>query len=262
MERSDFIKSVIGLFGASVLPSGVYKEFKKIYLLQSFVRGFCYYEGPSLLDKMQPGQLLELVHESDNKHDKCAIALYFNSQKIGFIPREDNQILSKLMDAEVLELLAEITHIEPKAETWENVRVAIYLLKETENKLPPHAQYLTELKTPKYRTLNWSEDRVGKIYEAPRSKKILNGEDFYKELVKNSKTDSVYDLIHENFSPEEMEHAVEESRIVIDRKKLPQEISNDDVIKALDEKIILLEEIFGEDGYVVANINRLAEMPH
>lgn len=36
--------------------------------------------------------------EPDNKYDSRAIALYFEGEKIGFIPREDNVILSGFLD--------------------------------------------------------------------------------------------------------------------------------------------------------------------
>ncbi len=62
-------------------------HYKKYYLLQCFVRGFRFYEGPNLLGGMAEGHELELVREPDNEYDDCAIALYWNGKKIGFIPR-------------------------------------------------------------------------------------------------------------------------------------------------------------------------------
>lgn len=63
MDRSDFLKNIIGLFGLAVLPPLALKQYHKLYLLQFFVRGFKFYDGPKLLDIMSEGSMLELVRE-------------------------------------------------------------------------------------------------------------------------------------------------------------------------------------------------------
>jgi len=124
MDRSDFLKNIIGLFGLAVLPPLAVKQYQKLYLLQCFVRGFKFYDGPQLLNNMKEGSMLELVREPDNKYDECAIALHYNNQKIGYIPSESNEVLSRLLDSKAVELVAEITHLQKEAATWENMHVA------------------------------------------------------------------------------------------------------------------------------------------
>lgn len=97
MNRSAFLKNLIGLFGISALPPKMVKQYRKIYLLQSFVRGFRFYEGPKIIHEINKSGLLELVREPDNQYDPCAIALHFNGKKIGFLPMESNEMLSILM---------------------------------------------------------------------------------------------------------------------------------------------------------------------
>src|SRR3954469_9287365 len=103
---------------------------------------------------MNEGEMLELVREPQNEHDENAIALHWNGHMIGYIPREENRILSRLMDIGTPELMAEITHIQPQARTWENVHIAVLILKER-----PRGDYkkipadLRSLETPKYFTL-------------------------------------------------------------------------------------------------------------
>src|SRR5690606_8487136 len=123
MNRSSFVKSLIGMFGLSAVPLEWIKQYQKIYLLQCFIRGFRFHKGQSMLNLMKEGDMLELVREPDNEYDNCAIALHFNKEKIGYIPRESNEILSRLIDSGAVELLAEITHLEPKAKAWENVHL-------------------------------------------------------------------------------------------------------------------------------------------
>jgi len=57
-----------------------------------------------------------------------------------------------------------------------------------------------------------------------------------------------------------MQAAVDKSLLVINRNKLPADLSLDKVIEALEEGIIQLEETFEEHGYVVAQVDRVAEL--
>lgn len=260
MNRIDFIKGIIGVFGASVLPKSIYREYQKIYLLQSFVRGFRYYEGPGMLTQMKVGQLIELVREPDNPYDSCAIALYCNNHKIGYIPSEDNPVLSRLLDARLLDILAEITHLEPNAQTWENVCIAIYVLKESSSSMHQSQQYLTTLDTPEYHTLGWSDQKLGRICRKAEIER-MTGSEFYDALVQFSETDEVYDLIHNSFpTGEDLTEVVEGMRLIIDKRNIPAALHEDRVLKAIDETEILLDHYFGKEGYVVANVDRVAEL--
>lgn len=264
MTRTDFIKGIMGLFGIAVLPKSVVKQYQKIYLLQSFVRGFKFYEGPSLLETMHTGDMLELVREPGNGHDPCAIALHFNNHKIGYIPKEENEVLSRLLDSGVIELMAEITHLEPQAATWENVHIAVYVLKKMNViSLTGDAAYLSVLDTPHYRTLKYKNDHIARIeYEEEEDEdEVYDGDSFYDQLVAHSQTDEVYTLIHTGFSTQEaMDEAVKEARLVVNEKKLPEYLKMDPVIRALDEGVVKLGQFFDEDGYVSANVNRVAEL--
>lgn len=159
MTRSDFLKTLLKSFAIGRLPVSITKDFRKIYLLQSFVAGFQYYEGVPLLSGMKEGDLLELVREPGNKYDSCAIALHWQGKKIGFIPAAINEMLSYLLDAEALSLFAVITHLEKNAQPWENVAIAVYFVQEVNKELPAHASYLTRIEAPHYRTLKHKERR-------------------------------------------------------------------------------------------------------
>ena len=92
--------------------------------------------------------------------------MHWNQKKIGFIPAEDNEILSKLLDIGIPELIAEITFLQPAAAAWENVRIAISVLKEipASEQVPSTAAYLTQLETPRYRTLKRADERSDAVY--------------------------------------------------------------------------------------------------
>lgn len=129
MDRRKFIRGIAGICGAAVMPVNIFQHRQKIYLLRCFVRGFCYYDGDELLPRMRQGDALQLVREPHNAFDPDAIALYYDDCKIGFIPRESNGVISKLMDSETLQIKAEITRVQLNAATWEQVLAAVYFVK-------------------------------------------------------------------------------------------------------------------------------------
>ena len=158
LSRSDFLKQLIASLTVGKLPVTITKNFRKIYLLQCFVAGFRYYDGMKLLDTMKEGDLIALVREPGNIHDSCAIALYMQGRKIGFVPAANNQMLSYLLDAEALSLFAVITHLEKNTQPWENLAIAVYFIQEADKDLALHANYLTRIEAPHYRTLNKKEN--------------------------------------------------------------------------------------------------------
>lgn len=174
MKRFQFIKGLIAATVVSALPRQKSTVYQKIYLLQCFVAGFRYYTGKNILSKFRIGDMLTMKREADNKYDKNAIALYWNDAKIGFIPAQENTLLSRLLDADSVKLIAEITHIEKDAQLWESIAIAVSQLKEIEhsdalkNSIP---EYLTVLETPEYETLpdnvaGEKERDLGRLLEA------------------------------------------------------------------------------------------------
>ncbi|PJJ07226.1 HIRAN domain-containing protein [Flavobacterium sp. 1] len=262
MTRGNFLRNLIGFYGIASLPLEMVKQYQKVYLLQCFVRGFQYYEGPKIVNQINSSGLLEMVHEPDNEYDPCAIALHFNNQKIGFIPMESNEVLSVLLDTKLLDLQAEITHIEPNASDWESIYVAIYAMTEIkDNQTQENIEPYTLLETPKYYTLKSNHNTYTRIYLDDENE-ILNGEQFYETLVNNSSTDIVYDLIHYSFdNGQEMETVINESRMVIQKNSIPKDIEVSDLEATLNDKILKIENVFDDDGYIIANVNKVATIP-
>jgi hypothetical protein len=131
MNRTEFLKKLSGAAGFMLLPIKKLTAKKKNWLLQFHVRGFQYYNGPNIVYQMKPGESLTLVREPKNPYDKHAIALYHCNQKIGFVPREDNAVLSRLLDSHAATIKAEIIQIHPGAGPFDAVYAGIYLYGET-----------------------------------------------------------------------------------------------------------------------------------
>ena len=267
MTRATFLKNLIGLYGVSSIPLAMVKQYQKVYLLQCFVRGFTYYEGPKMINELNTSGLLQMVREPDNEYDPCAIALHFNSKKIGFIPMESNEVLSVLIDTKLLNLQAEITHIEPNAQTWENVFVAIYAMTEIDNQASQEliAPY-TMLDSPEYYTLKssnntytriyYDEEVISETYEYSNKNDVLNNVSEY-ELPEN---------INQIFAQSdeekiELEAAASESRIVIQSKQIPRNLSIIEVGEKLNNELINIQDTFQEDGYIVANMDKIGAFP-
>jgi hypothetical protein len=261
MTRGYFLRNIIGFYGIASLPLEMVKQYQKVYLLQCFVRGFQYYNGPKIINQINKSGLLEMIREPENEYDPCAIALYFNNQEIGFIPMESNEVLSVLIDTKLLKLQAEITHIEPKASDWERIHVAIYAMTAIESQTKETIEPYTILERPNYYTLKSSHNTYTEI-AFENVDKVLDGKQFYKTMVKNSSPKTIENLINDSFqNKNEMETVVNESRIIIQRNKIPRDIS----IAAIEAKVnnlsIEIDNIFNDDGYIIANVDTLATMP-
>lgn len=152
MKRNEFLQRLIGISGLGFLSLPEVESKQKIYLLQTFVAGFRFYKGVELLQHMQQNDFVELRREPDNEHDPFAVALYWQQEKVGFLPAESNETIARLLDAEALHLIGVITHLKQDVQPWENVVVGVYFLSD-KNPLPPHASYLTQLAKPEYRTI-------------------------------------------------------------------------------------------------------------
>ncbi len=68
------------------------------YLFKTHIAGFSYWNGPKVFEKLKIGSKLTMKREKDNFYDSYAVALYFENEKIGFLPREDNRIIAGFLD--------------------------------------------------------------------------------------------------------------------------------------------------------------------
>ncbi len=252
MKRSQFIKNLFALGGLAVLPANVFINYQKFYLLQFFVAGFRFYRGMELLDVMQEGDMLELVREPENEFDECAIALHWNNEKIGFIPREENALLSRLIDADALDLIAEITHLNKEVKPWENVHVAVSFLKETGSGIPDKLQYLTVLRTPYYRTFKVQNNKVFRIKMEDVVEPETSNTDWYEFLVDNSEDNSIYDIIHSSDVQPEYPYGRDTGDyILVNKKRLPADEAVQKIVDDAEKVMGELNDVFDEDGYIV-----------
>lgn len=73
---------------------------REIYLLTITIAGTSFCEKIHELEPLLlPGIELKMIRLPMNTHDNKAIGIYFENTRIGWVPREENPILSRLMDA-------------------------------------------------------------------------------------------------------------------------------------------------------------------
>lgn len=96
--------------------------------------GFTYYDGVEVFGALKVGTKLKLVHEPDNPYDAKAVAIYFKNKKLGFIPRDENRVISKFLNLGYNKLFeAYINRITPD-EHPENQLGVVIKIKDIEDK--------------------------------------------------------------------------------------------------------------------------------
>lgn len=120
----DLVSLLHGKGGGLTVP----KPFERdIFLFDTHVAGTSYVEGIEELEPhLRVNDKLDFFREPDNPHDNRAIAIKnLDGVKIGYVPRTDNVIFSRLMDAGKM-LFGKITS-KKMAGNWLKIDIKVYL---------------------------------------------------------------------------------------------------------------------------------------
>lgn len=123
-ESSGIVRLLHGKGGNLSIP----KPFERdIFLFDTRVAGTGYVEG---IEELEPSlnlnDKLDFFREPDNPHDAKAIVIKnADGVKIGYVPRADNVIFSRLMDAGKL-LFARIAQKEMQGH-WLKIDIKVFL---------------------------------------------------------------------------------------------------------------------------------------
>jgi hypothetical protein len=123
-EGGELVGLLHGKGGGLAIP----KPFERdIFLFETHVAGTSYVEG---IEELEPhlnvDDKLDFFREPDNPHDRKAIVIKnADGVKIGYVPRADNVVFSRLMDAGKL-LFGKISS-KTMAGNWLKINVKIYL---------------------------------------------------------------------------------------------------------------------------------------
>lgn len=120
--------SLVGLLHGKGGNMPVGKPFERdIFLFETYVAGTSYVEGIEELEPhLNAGDTLDFFREPDNPYDKRAIVIRNkDGVKIGYVPKADNVIFSRLMDAGKL-LFGRISAKQTQG-NWLKIDIKVFL---------------------------------------------------------------------------------------------------------------------------------------
>ena len=124
MKRRSFFRGLLAGFGASITTPLFGATRRSVRIQESPVAGFQFHRGEAIWPSLAVGQKLALVRESSNPHDADAVAVYFHNDKLGYVPRSENNVVAGMLDrGEQIE--ARISELASSDDPWERIRFTI-----------------------------------------------------------------------------------------------------------------------------------------
>lgn len=118
--------SRLGLLLIIVLAPFASAESIRILVQSSPLAGSQYYAMAEVWHLIRPGDRLTLEREPGNRHDRNAVRVDWNGQRIGYVPRAENRAVARALDAgEMLE--ARVARLRDDPNPWRRVEIEVYL---------------------------------------------------------------------------------------------------------------------------------------
>ncbi|SEV86065.1 HIRAN domain-containing protein [Prevotella aff. ruminicola Tc2-24] len=112
----------------SKLPNSLQPFSREIFLLDIIVAGTTHCpQIAQVYPHLKKGMVLRMQRQPTNKHDKNAIAILYEKIRIGYVPRELNLIISRLMDAGKA-FFCRIEDVELVDNYWVKINSKIYMV--------------------------------------------------------------------------------------------------------------------------------------
>lgn len=123
-ENGGLVSLLHSTNGEIVIPKPFEQE---IFLFDTYVAGTTHVENIDALEQdLDKGVRLDFFREPNNKYDSRAIVIKTQGgEKIGYVPKQDNVIFARLMDAGKL-LFGKIESKEKKG-SWLKINIKVYL---------------------------------------------------------------------------------------------------------------------------------------
>jgi hypothetical protein len=127
MERRTFFTRLFGSLGLIAASPAATAAARTVLIQESPIAGFQFHHGEAVWSSLRVGQLLDLVREPSNPHDRDAVAVYFQGEQLGYVPRAENHAVAQMMDrGESLEAI--VTKLSDEEDPWNRVRFSISLV--------------------------------------------------------------------------------------------------------------------------------------
>jgi hypothetical protein len=98
----------------------------RIVVQSSPLAGFRHYEAPNLWDEIRAGDVLALVREPDNPHDRNAVRVEWRTFKLGYVPRTQNEAVARQLDRGTV-LLARVSKVQKTRAPNQRIEFEIYV---------------------------------------------------------------------------------------------------------------------------------------
>jgi hypothetical protein len=90
------------------------------------IAGFTYYEGVDAFKDLQIGTELRLLAEPENKFDDAAVAIYHQDKKLGYVPKNKNEYMSKFLNSGHTDLFAvKVNKVSPAEHPEQQIGVVV-----------------------------------------------------------------------------------------------------------------------------------------
>ena len=99
---------------------------RSVTIQLSALAGFRHHCAPQVWTALHGQDLLSLAREEQNPYDPDAVALYWRGYKLGYLPKGENFLVARLLDADRSHS-ARVRRLEPNAPHNPRIRVAVLL---------------------------------------------------------------------------------------------------------------------------------------
>ncbi len=102
MKKDIIVKNeqIVSIIEDSGIANLIKPLINEVYLFDTYIAGTSHIEDQKLFAKMKVNDRLILHREPKNKFDvKAIVVLNEKKEKLGYIPRKDNLIFARLLDA-------------------------------------------------------------------------------------------------------------------------------------------------------------------
>ena len=91
-----------------------------------YIAGFTYYDGIDVFENLKIGKALSLKAEPENRYDPEAVAIYYQDNKLGFVPKNENELIRKFLNLGYNDLFeVKISQVIPEAHPEKQIRVVV-----------------------------------------------------------------------------------------------------------------------------------------
>ncbi|MBU2567539.1 MAG: HIRAN domain-containing protein [Elusimicrobia bacterium] len=119
---------ILTIFGIAVIGLSSYFALirERPKNINDYITGWKYYDGESVFPRLKTGDILHLMRQSDNPHDKYAVEIFSSEGiKLGFMSRVYSKVVSDALAAKRV-VVGTITELNPPPEEqFKRVKVQV-----------------------------------------------------------------------------------------------------------------------------------------